>query len=99
MLCQHGEVLDHWWRAHELAKRAAELGHQRGRWLAAAAYDRWLMRQGRPQKFGTQGVPDGPNGWRRWPCDPATTDAKRAEWDVPTSDGPGAHPSRARPRR
>ena len=35
----------HYLRAHELAKRAAELGHARGDWLAAASYDRWLVTQ------------------------------------------------------
>jgi ATPase family associated with various cellular activities (AAA) len=33
-------------RAHEFAKQAAELGDARGRWLAAASYDRWLMTGG-----------------------------------------------------
>jgi hypothetical protein len=30
---------------------AAVLGHPKARWLAAA-YDRWLMYQGKPQKYG-----------------------------------------------
>jgi transposase len=54
MVFQHGETLDDFWRAHELAKRGAELGHPNCRWLTAAAYDRWLMNQGKPQKYGTQ---------------------------------------------
>ncbi len=28
MVFQHGETLDDFWRAHELVKRGAELGHQ-----------------------------------------------------------------------
>jgi hypothetical protein len=82
---QHDETLDDYHRAHELAKRSAELGCRRGRWLAAAAYDRWLMRQLLPQKYGTQAVPvDG--RWQMWEIDPATTAAERAAWDVPPPD-------------
>jgi hypothetical protein len=82
MVFQHGDRLEDYWRAHELAGRAAELGYRRGRWLAAAAYDRWLMHQGRPQKYGTQYRVDG-DRWVLHEVDPATTDAERAEWDVP----------------
>lgn len=82
MIFQHGDRLEHYWRAHEWAKQAADRGFQRGRWLAAAAYDRWLMRQGKPQKYGTQYVPS--NGrWMLWHVDPATTDEGRAAWNVP----------------
>ena len=48
MVFQHGETLEDFWRAHELAGRGAELGHPDCRWLAAAAYDRWLTNQGKP---------------------------------------------------
>ncbi len=55
MVFQHGGDRAYYLRAHELAKRAAELGSTRpARWLAAAAYDRWLMTSGLPQKYGTQ---------------------------------------------
>jgi hypothetical protein len=84
MVFQHGQRLEHFWRAHELALKAAELGHlQPARWLAAAAYDRWLMHQGKPQKYGTQYRSDGAR-WKLWDVDPATTDAERAAWDVPS---------------
>lgn len=82
MVFQHGEALDDYWRAHELAKNGAELGHHGARWLAAAAYDRWLMRQGKPQKYGTQYVREGER-WRLRDVDPATTDEERGEWNVP----------------
>lgn len=48
LVFQHGGSVPNYWRAHELARVAAELGHPRGRWLAAAALDRWLVRQGKP---------------------------------------------------
>jgi ribosomal 50S subunit-recycling heat shock protein len=82
MLLQHGEKLEHWQQARELAIKAAEMGHPRARYLAAAALDRWLMRQGKPQKYGTNSWPDK-DGWRVWDYDPTTTDEERAEWDVP----------------
>lgn len=82
MVFQHGDKADDWRRAHELALRSAELGHPDARWLAAAAYDRWLMGQGRPQKYGTQYRPVG-NRWELYDVDPATTDAERARWNVP----------------
>lgn len=83
MILQHGSSLDDYWRAHELAKASAEAGYRPARWLAAAAYDRWLMHQGRPQRFGTQYFAMAGDSIRLWEVDPTTTDEERAEWDVP----------------
>lgn len=83
MIFQHGEVLEEIWQAHVLALEAAELGSTPARWMAAAALDRWLMMQGQPQRYGTQFVPDGTR-YRLWDVDPATSDADRTAWDVPT---------------
>jgi hypothetical protein len=82
MVFQHGETPEDYQRARDLAMHAAELGHRPGRWLAAAAQDRWLMHQGRPQKYGTQYMAKG-EVWELYKVDPETTDAERAEWDVP----------------
>ncbi len=82
LIFQHGEHLNDYWRARELAIQAAERGSRPGRWLAAAAYDRWLMRQGKPQKYGTQYVASG-GCWMLWELDSATTDEERAAWNVP----------------
>lgn len=83
MIFQHGSSLDDFWTAHELSKTAAELGHEHARWLAAAAYDRWLMHQGKPQRYGTQFIAMGGGPRRLWEVDPATTDDERAAWGVP----------------
>lgn len=83
LIFQHGEVLDHYWKAHELARVAAAGGFSGARWLAAAAYDRWLMSQGRPQKYGTQYIRDESGSRTLWNIDPTTTDEERAEWEVP----------------
>jgi len=79
----HGESVEEIWHAHVLAKEAAAFGLRRARWLAAATYDRWLMYRGRRQKYGTQIVPDGKRQ-RVWDVEPATSDAERAQWDVPS---------------
>lgn len=80
---QHGERLEHYWQAHELALRAVELGHgPPARWLAAASYDRWLMHQGAAQKFGTQYRMVG-GRYVLHEVDPLTSDEDRARWDVP----------------
>jgi len=79
---QHGDLPEEAYQAHRLALQAAEQGYRPARWLAAAAYDRWLMYQGKPQKYGTQYVSDGERD-RLWDVDPATTDEERSEWDVP----------------
>jgi hypothetical protein len=89
LIFQHGEDLDDIWRAHELARQATELGpgrsmdYKESLWLAAAALDRWLMYQGKPQKYGTQFVPDGKR-YRLWDLDPATTDEERTANHVPS---------------
>lgn len=82
LIFQHGDAVDEIAQARSCALKAAELGHAPARWLAAAALDRWLMYQGKPQKFGTNIVPDGTRQ-RVWDVDPSTTDAEREAWDVP----------------
>lgn len=83
MVFQHGADRAYYLRAHELAKRATELGSTRpARWLAAAAYDRWLMTGGLPQKYGTQ-YRSANGRWVLHEVDPTTSDGERARWDVP----------------
>ena len=84
MIFQHGETLDDYWQAHELARKGSELGHPNCLWLTAAAYDRWLANQGKPQKYGTQYISRDNEPYRLWDVDPATTDEERAAWNVPS---------------
>jgi hypothetical protein len=79
LLFQHGDLVEDVWRAYELARAAAEQGEACARWLTAAAYDRWCMYQGKPQKYGTQYVSDGIQQ-RLWDVDERTTDAARVIW-------------------
>lgn len=78
----HGSRLEEVQRAHTLASKAASLGLDEARWLAAASLDRWRMYGSMPQKYGTQIVPDGVK-YRVWDIAPGTTDAERAKHDVP----------------
>jgi tetratricopeptide (TPR) repeat protein len=85
MVMQHGDTLDHYQNAHEWAMKAVELDsdHPKARWLAAAAKDRWLMHQGKPQWYGTQFVKEG-DTWVLYEVDPdEVTDEERARWNVP----------------
>src|SRR4029450_8681176 len=59
LLFQHGDKAEDAGRAYELAREVTERGDERARWMTAAAYDRWLMYQAKPQKYGTQYVHDG----------------------------------------
>ena len=59
LIFQHGDNEDEIWSAHLCALKSVELGYQAGKWLAAAALDRWYMYKGQPQKYGTQIVHDG----------------------------------------
>jgi len=81
MVLHHGGNVDQVWQAYTLARQSAKMGYRPARWLTAATYDRWLMYQSKPQKYGTQIVPDGKRH-RVWDVDPTTSDEERAEWDV-----------------
>lgn len=64
--------------------KAVELdpANKSAKWLAAAAKDRWLMWQNKPQLYGTQFKKvDG--RWILWEVDPTVTDEERARWNVP----------------
>lgn len=84
MVFQHGDTNDEIAKAHELSLKAVELDpeHPSARWLAAASKDRLLMRQGKPQLYGTQfRKVDGK--WILYEVDPSVTDEERAKWDCP----------------
>lgn len=92
MVFQHGDGEADIARANELAKKAVALSktHARARWLVAASEDRLLMRQHKPQKYGTQYALEG-GAWVLYQVDPKVTDAQRAEWGVPTLAEAKAH--------
>jgi len=65
-----------------LAVQAANKGHEKSRFLAAAAYDRYLVNSGQLQKYGTQYVTDSLGVMTMYPIDSATSDSERVAWDV-----------------
>ncbi|MBI5631591.1 MAG: hypothetical protein HY921_12000 [Elusimicrobia bacterium] len=54
VILQHGTDPQDFLMAHRMACMAAIQGHQVGRWLTAAALDRFLMAVGLAQIYGTQ---------------------------------------------
>lgn len=83
IIFMHGDCSDDFWTAYTLFLKAVDQNYNGAKRFAAAAFDKWLMYQGKPQKFGLQYVPDGVR-LRLWDVDQKTTDNERAEWDVPT---------------
>jgi hypothetical protein len=80
MIFQHGFSTDDYWKAHEFAKRSSELGENRANWLVLATHDRWLMSQGKPQKYCTQYVRNEKTGeYELYPYDEAITDDERLQ--------------------
>lgn len=84
MVFQHGEGVDDIRQARDWARKAVELEtdpsseiHKRAKWLLAAATDRHLHRQGKPQIFGTQFVRDPDGG--PWTMEPFDREAISAE--------------------
>ncbi|CAM3579563.1 hypothetical protein DESA109040_16995 [Deinococcus saxicola] len=91
-LFQHGDCPAAYELANKLAAQAIAAGerpggtlHSTARWIYAATYDRWQRSLGKPQKYGTQYLSMGQGcNFKLEPYDPATTDAERADYEVPT---------------
>lgn len=78
MIFQHGDSTADFWKAHELAKKSFSLGEVAANWLTSATYDRWLMSQGKPQKFCTQYVNNEKTGeYELYNYDASVTDEER----------------------
>ncbi len=86
MVLQHGNEPDHYKKAHELAKKAAELDPtlDTAKWLSAAAWDRYLWNTDQPQIYGTQYSRPNGGAWTMEPFDrEAVTDDERRALNVP----------------
>jgi hypothetical protein len=70
MVFQHGEGSDDILMAHVVAVTAIGKGDTDARWLAAATLDRYLMRIGQPQIFGTQFNSKTEGGQTTWTMEP-----------------------------
>lgn len=81
-LLQHSDDSADYKLAHEYAKKAIEMGSTVTKWLYAATQDRYLLSQGKKQKYGTQFIKKG-DVWEMAPFDNSITDAERAKYFVP----------------
>ncbi len=93
MVLQHGQGSEDILMSHIFATAAAYLGDERGRWLSAAALDRYLLRTQAPQRLGTQYIksdPDDPfkidstQPWSQGPYDARLPDSVRKIFGVET---------------
>lgn len=88
MVFQHGSDTTAARIAYDLSKRAVALDSTNAdaKWLMAAAWDRYQMRLGLPQWYGTQFVKDDEGSpWRLYDIDTtAASDQERQRLGVPT---------------
>jgi len=85
LILQHSSEADDYLLAHEMSVAAVAQGHKDARWLVAASEDRFLMKIGRKQRFGTQYEPgDEPGRFRLAPTEPHVTDALREALGIPS---------------
>ena len=77
-----GETAAHFELARHFARRATELEEPRAWTLRAMAWDRLLIAQGKPQRFGTQIIRQG-GRWSLGQVDPQVSDDQRAFFAVP----------------
>ena len=84
MIYQHAPGIEGSEMAHELAMISAALGNDRAKWLAAASWDRLLVRLDRGQRFGTQYTVDAAGTKSLEDMEPGVTDAMRAAMHCPT---------------
>ena len=86
MVFQHGNDTTAALRAYDLARTAVDLDPDNGdaKWLMAAAWDRYLMRKGVPQWYGTQYWGE-PGAWHLYDIDTtAVTDSERVALGIRT---------------
>ena len=87
LVLQHGDAPEHFLLAHVLATVAAFKGHKTGKWLSAAALDRYLASLKQDQFFGTQFFSEGSfsieNMKLHPPLNGQVTEALRKEFNVP----------------
>jgi hypothetical protein len=85
MVLQHASEPDDYLLAHDLCVIAIGKGEHRGKWLAAASLDRFLMAIGRQQRFGTQFISRRSfHPPKLAPVDPNVPDHLRRELNVPS---------------
>ncbi len=80
MVFQHGTTADHYYHAFLWANEAAKRGDNTSRWLTAAGLDRYLVKIGQKQLFGTQFSKDTSGKWCIQPVEVSFPDDRRVEY-------------------
>lgn len=80
MIYQHGNTPDHYYQAFLWAHEAVLLGDERSRWLTAAGIDRYLVKTGHQQLFGTQFSQDQSGRWCMQPVANQFPESRRMEY-------------------
>ncbi|MBX9770643.1 MAG: hypothetical protein K2X29_04700 [Candidatus Obscuribacterales bacterium] len=70
MVLQHGDKADDFLLSHILATASLKLGREKSAWLFAASLDRYLMKIGQPQIFGSQFNNPQPADPAKWTNEP-----------------------------
>ncbi|MBX9724507.1 MAG: hypothetical protein K2X81_24065, partial [Candidatus Obscuribacterales bacterium] len=90
MIMQHGDKADEFLLSHILATASLKLGRKKSAWLVAASLDRYLMKIGQPQIFGSQFnnlQPADPSKWTNEPYnDKLVSDSLRKIYYQPTHE-------------
>ncbi len=88
LIFQHGDSAEDIKLAYSLATVAVTLDpdNKPAKWLTAAAWDRIMMRLGKPQWYGTQSFkPNGSDKWELYTIDEkAVSDEERKAYGVPS---------------
>lgn len=82
VIFQHGGTTQTTAQAKQFAQKGIKLGHNKSKWLYAAATDRLLLMQKKKQKFGTQYQKNAEGQWKLMPVASGTTDAERKKYNV-----------------
>ncbi|MBD8879852.1 hypothetical protein IHE49_05110 [Rhodanobacter sp. 7MK24] len=95
LVFQHGDSVQDTQLALALATVASRMdpSNQAARQLVADAWDRIMVRSGKPQWYGTQFVRSKTTGkWELYPTDPnVVSDAQRSAMGIPTLEEDKAH--------
>jgi hypothetical protein len=85
LVFQHGDVPDHYWLAFTWARRAVDLGDTSRRSLVAVTLDRFLVKSGHKQLFGSQALRSTTDGacWCLGEVEPSFPDAEREGYGQP----------------
>ena len=80
LVFQHSDSTDHFYQTFLWAKKAVDLGAESQRWLTAAGLDRYLVKTGQKQLFGTQFYKNFGGLWCIEPVEKTFPETRRFEF-------------------